>query len=95
MDQRSTKGVKSQKLRRMGYGLSMKYGAMNFPIKSLLKEVEEIGEMGFDYVELTMDPPEATPQKIRPQKRSIKQALDRYRMGIMGHLPTFVMWESL
>jgi hypothetical protein len=32
----------------------MKYGAMNFPIKPLLKEIEEIGEMGFDYVELTM-----------------------------------------
>ena len=37
---------------------------MNFPIKPLLREIEEIGEMGFDYVELTMDPPEATPQKI-------------------------------
>ncbi len=45
----------------------MEYGAMNFPIKPLLKEIEEIGEMGFDYVELTMDPPEATPQKILTQ----------------------------
>ena len=34
----------------------MKYGAMNFPIKPFLKEIEEIGELGFDYVELTMDP---------------------------------------
>ena len=66
---------------------------MNFPIKSLLGEIEEIGEMAFDYVEVTMDPPEATPQKIQPQKRSIKELLDRYRMGIMGHLPTFV-WTS-
>jgi sugar phosphate isomerase/epimerase len=77
----------------------MKYGAMNFPIKPLLREIEEIGEMGFDYVEVTMDPPEATPQKIQPQKRSIKEILDRYRMGIMGHLPTFVwtadLYESL
>ena len=77
----------------------MKYGAMNFPIKPLLREIEEIGEMGFDYVELTMDPPEATPQRIQPQKRSIKEILDRYRMGIMGHLPTFVwtadLYESL
>lgn len=71
----------------------MKYGAMNFPIKPLLKEMEEIGEMGFDYVELTMDPPEATPQKILAQKRSIRGILDRYGMGIVGHLPTFV-WPS-
>jgi len=66
---------------------------MNFPIKPLLKEMEEIGEMGFNYVELTMDPPEATPQKILAQKRSIREILDRYGMGIVGHLPTFV-WPS-
>jgi sugar phosphate isomerase/epimerase len=71
----------------------MKYGAMNFPIKPLLGEIEEIGEMGFDYVELTMDPPEATPQKILAQKRSIQEFLHRYGLGIMGHLPTFV-WTS-
>jgi sugar phosphate isomerase/epimerase len=71
----------------------MKYGAMNFPVRPLLREVEEIGEMGFDYVELTMDPPEATPQKILVQKHSIQEALCRYGMGIMGHLPTFV-WTS-
>jgi sugar phosphate isomerase/epimerase len=71
----------------------MKYGAMNFPIKPLLREIEEIGEMGFDYVELTMDPPEATPQKILSQKRSVRELLNRYEMRIMGHLPTFV-WTS-
>src|SRR4030042_5075744 len=71
----------------------MKYGAMNFPIKPLLKEMEEIGEMDFDYVELTMDPPEATPQKILGQKQSIQELLHRYGMGVMGHLPTF-LWTS-
>jgi len=71
----------------------MRYGAMNFPIKPLLREIEEIGEMGFDYVELTMDPPEAFPQKILGQKRAILGLLDRYPMGIMTHLPTFV-WTS-
>lgn len=71
----------------------MKYGAMNFPIKPLLKEIEEIGELGFDYVELTLDPPEATPQKILSQKRLIRELLNRYRIGMTGHLPTFV-WTS-
>jgi sugar phosphate isomerase/epimerase len=71
----------------------MKYGAMNFPIKPLLREIEEFGELGFDYVELTMDPPEATPQKMLAQKPSILEMLKRYGMGIMGHLPTFV-WTS-
>jgi sugar phosphate isomerase/epimerase len=71
----------------------MKYGAMNFPIKPLLKEIEEFGEMGFDYVELTMDPPEAIPQRILGQKRAILEVLHRYGMDMMGHLPTFV-WTS-
>lgn len=71
----------------------MKYGAMNFPVKPLLKEIEEIGELGFDYVELTMDPPEAAPQKVLAQKKSILNLLNRYKMGITGHLPTFV-WTS-
>jgi sugar phosphate isomerase/epimerase len=71
----------------------MKYGAMNFPIKPLIQEIEEVGKMGFDYVELTMDPPEATPQKILAQKKPIQDLLHRYGMGIIGHLPTFV-WTS-
>ena len=66
---------------------------MNFPIKPLQMEIEEIGEMGFDYVELTLDPPEATPQKILAQRRAIQDLLRRYGMGITGHLPTFV-WTS-
>ncbi len=66
---------------------------MNFPIKPLLQEIEEIGELGFDYVELTMDLPEASPQKIRAQKRSIQNLLSRYQMGVTGHLPTF-LWTS-
>jgi len=66
---------------------------MNFPIKPLLREIEEIGEMGFDYLELTMDPPEAIPQKILAQKRPIRELLNRYKMEMVGHLPTFV-WTS-
>ena len=77
----------------------MKFGAMNFPVKPVLKEIAEIGEMGFDYVELTLDPPEANPQKILTQKKSILELLTRYGMGITGHLPTFLwtadLYESL
>ena len=73
----------------------MKYGAMNFPIKPIVREIAEIGELGFDYVELTMDPPEATPQKIWSQKRGILGLLATYKLDIMGHLPTFVLTADL
>ena len=66
---------------------------MNFPIKPLIQEIQGIGKMGFDYVELTMDPPEATPQKILAQRKPIQDLLHHYRMGIIGHLPTF-LWTS-
>ena len=34
----------------------MRYGAMNFPIKPVLKELEAFAHLGFDYLELTLDP---------------------------------------
>ncbi len=73
----------------------MKYGAMNYPIKPLLKEVEDIGKMGFDYVELTMDPPEANPQKILAQKKPIRDLLNRYGLAMVCHLPTFLLTADL
>ena len=33
----------------------MRYGAMNFPIKPVLKEIKALAGMGFDYVELSLD----------------------------------------
>ena len=73
----------------------MRYGAMNFPVKPILREIEEIGKLGFDYIELTMDPPEATPEKILEQKKSIGKLLDQYHMGILAHLPTFLFTSDL
>ena len=34
----------------------MLYGAMNFPIKPILDEIEDIAALGFDYLEMAMDP---------------------------------------
>ncbi len=73
----------------------MKYGAMNFPIKPLLEEIDGIGRMGFDYVEMTMDPPEASPQKALTQKKTIRNLLHHYGMGIVCHLPTFLLAADL
>ena len=37
----------------------MLYGGMNFPIKPVLEEVEAMAKLGFDYLELAMDPDKA------------------------------------
>ena len=45
----------------------MRYGAMNFPIKPVLKELEAFANLGFDYLELTLDSPLAHYSIIRKQ----------------------------
>ena len=50
---------------------AMLYGAMNSPLRPLFREVEEIAALGFDYFELTMDPPHAHYGVIREQKKEL------------------------
>jgi len=73
----------------------MLYGAMNFPIKPILDEIEEIAALGFDYLELAMDPPNAHFSTIREDRDQIRNALDTHGMQLVCHLPTFVSIADL
>ncbi|NQU14356.1 MAG: sugar phosphate isomerase/epimerase [Desulfobacteraceae bacterium] len=73
----------------------MLYGAMNFPIRPVLKELRDFSKLGFDYLELTMDPPQAHHTTILQNKEELLAGLDRYNMGIVCHLPTFVSTADL
>jgi sugar phosphate isomerase/epimerase len=73
----------------------MLYGAMNFPVRPILKELEAISKLNFDYLELTMDPPQAHYRMIREEKKNIIRALDHHKMKIMCHLPSFVSTADL
>jgi sugar phosphate isomerase/epimerase len=73
----------------------MQYGAMNFPIKPVSQELEDIAALGFDYLELTMDPPQAHYTTIRQQMNSILSALNSHAMNLICHLPTFVSTADL
>lgn len=68
----------------------MQYGAMNFPVRPVLQELRTISALGFDYLELTMDPPQAHHSTIRSQKDALLQALELYRMQVVCHLPSFL-----
>ena len=37
----------------------MRFGAMNFPVSPILQEIEAFAALGFDFLELAMDPPAA------------------------------------
>jgi len=73
----------------------MQYGATNFPVKSVLEEIGVFGRLGFDYLELAMDPPMAHHTQLRRQQAAIREALGRYGMGIVCHLPTFISTADL
>jgi sugar phosphate isomerase/epimerase len=73
----------------------MLYGAMNFPVMPLLNELEEISRLGFDYLELAMDPPQAHHKIIRQQKEKLLRALDVFGMELICHLPAFVSTADL
>ncbi len=73
----------------------MLYGAMNSPLRPLFDEVKEIASLGFDFLELTMDPPHAHYSEILRQKKAFLSALDRNRLALVCHLPTFVSTADL
>jgi sugar phosphate isomerase/epimerase len=73
----------------------MRYGAMNAPVRPLLEEVETLGNLGFDYVEVTMDAPFAHFTVLRENKAALLRALDRWEMALVCHLPTFVSTADL
>ncbi len=73
----------------------MQYGAMNFPVRPTLSEVESIAGLGFDYVELTMDPPQAHHSTIREQHEELNALLSKLNVGLICHLPSFLCTADL
>ena len=73
----------------------MQYGAMNFPIRPVIQELEDFAPLGFDYLELTLDPPQAHYTTIRQQMNSVVDALNSHSMGVICHMPTFVSTADL
>jgi sugar phosphate isomerase/epimerase len=59
----------------------MKIGAMNNPAKNILEEIDWIGENGFDFVDLTYEPPSSGNFNVS----EIKEHLKHYNLKIVGH----------
>jgi sugar phosphate isomerase/epimerase len=73
----------------------MLYGAMNFPVRPLLEEVEAVARLGFDYLEIAMDPPRAHHGVLKQMEEDLIKALDRFNLGVICHLPTFISTADL
>jgi len=54
----------------------MQIGAMNHPARSPLDEIEWIGTNGFDFVDLTLEPPAADPSQVDGAvERAVRRSL--------------------
>lgn len=73
----------------------MLYGAMNSPVRPILDEIRDIGEMGFDFLELTMDAPQAHYIVVEEQREAILEALAHFQLSVVCHLPTFISTADL
>ncbi|BBO76595.1 xylose isomerase [Desulfosarcina widdelii] len=73
----------------------MHFGAMNFPVTPVLQEIEVFARLGFDYLELAMDPPMAHHSTISANRAAIVKSLQDNKMGLVCHLPTFVSTADL
>lgn len=73
----------------------MQYGAMNFPVMPVLDEIENIARLGFDYLELAMDPPMAHHSVLTANRTAIARAIADTGLGLVCHLPTFVSTADL
>lgn len=73
----------------------MRYGAMNFPILPVAEEISIFSALGFDYLELAMDPPMAHFSQLKQNCGSIRAQLADAGMGLVCHLPTFVHTADL
>ncbi|MCP3952344.1 MAG: sugar phosphate isomerase/epimerase, partial [Desulfobacterales bacterium] len=73
----------------------MKFGAMNFPIHPVIDEINRIADLGFDYLELAMDPPMAHHTTLRADGDAVRSALENNGLALVCHLPTFVSIADL
>jgi sugar phosphate isomerase/epimerase len=75
----------------------MLIGTMNHPARDLIRDIEWMAEIGLDFIDLTLEPPESASWKINPQE--IGRALERNRLRVVGHtayyLPMASAYEEL
>lgn len=68
----------------------MLVGAMNFPGRSVVKEIHRIQEDGFDFVDLTLEPPAAW----LPDGAELGRLLRDLGLGAVGHTPYYLPLAS-
>ncbi len=61
----------------------MLIGTMNHPGGELLKEIDWIASMGFDFIDLTLEPPMADVRRLDIQ--AVSAAIKSHKLQVVGH----------
>lgn len=70
----------------------MQIGVINRPRTDLLKEIAWISEDGFDFIDLTLGPPNAILEQLEIER--VKTALAQHQLGVVGQAPRLVSLGS-
>ena len=70
------------------------FGLLTSPIESVPKEIRRFHRLGFDYAEIGIEEPNATPQILMRQKYEILSSLSRNGMFALGHTAYWVGFGS-
>lgn len=63
----------------------MHFGLMVNPSVDIVKHMEKIHENSFDFAELSIEPPNALPEKIRNNLKEIKKTAALFSQPLVGH----------
>ena len=65
---------------------------MNHPGRNLADEIRWIGQNGFDFIDLTLEPPEARADRIDPDM--VRDLTGEFGLSIIGHTSPFLPFAS-
>lgn len=66
----------------------MLIGTMNHPARDVLNEVEWIAAMGFDFIDLTLEPPAALPARI--DVKALGELIRKHNLQVVGHTAYYI-----
>ncbi|HXZ90750.1 MAG TPA: sugar phosphate isomerase/epimerase [Candidatus Dormibacteraeota bacterium] len=72
----------------------LKFGLLTSPVEAVLPQIGMFKKLGFDYVEVGMEEPAATPRILMEQKNEIITALAVNAMSALGHTAYWVGFGS-
>lgn len=70
----------------------MTLGLMNNPARDPVKEFARAAEYGFDFVDLTLEPPAARADRV--DARRLRIALEKHGLGVVGHTAYYLPFAS-